>query len=414
MSDNEVVLSVVDDPGIRDWLGRVMEAPFRLEFVGCSDLSRAVRMLEATTAHVVLVEIREADMDQSLAIITALTSTRPWVTVITVCTRANQEMLLQSMRSGARDCFLAGNDAGEIRDRLRRHQLVRPGHYGDENLSITGNLTLVTAADSVVDTRFLTQSLACGLNLRYPRQRVLAIDTQTAGIPMAGTPAAENGGPVPRGGHRGVFYLDANREFTLKNLLANPETLDDTLIDTALEEFRPGLRLLSSGGDSLAAEEDYSADLFIALNRLMQMFDHIVINVAPMQSRHWVRALGIHTRHLLVAMHPLVQQAHAARDLVHDWRAHLGRDGRAALVVDAHDSGTPPRPEELRDTVGIDLAGALPLDWRQRLLAINSGLPIQEQSPNGTYSRAFKALLDNLEGTREQPQRGLLRRLAGR
>src|SRR5699024_1048596 len=130
------------------------------------------------TAHLVLVEIGEMDLNQSLAIITALTNARPWVTVITVCTRANQDLLLQSMRAGARDCFLAGNDAGEIRDRLRRHQLVRPGHYADENFSAVSNLTLVTAADSIVDTRFLAQNLVLGLNRRHPMQRFLAIDTQ--------------------------------------------------------------------------------------------------------------------------------------------------------------------------------------------------------------------------------------------
>lgn len=395
MSDNEIVLSVVDDPGIKDWLSRVVEDPFRLEFVSRSDMTRVLRLLEATTAHVVLVEINEADMDQSLAIITALTSARPWVTVITVCTRANQDLLLESMRAGARDCFLAGNDAGEIRDRLRRHQLVRSGHYGDENRSSVSNLTLVTAADITVDTRFLTQSLALGMNQRHPGMRCLAIDTQLR--------------------DRGVFYLDSNHEFTLENLLASPETLDETLIDTALEEFRPGLRLLSSGGDDLDLGGDRSADLFIALNRLMQMFDHIIINVAAMQSRYWVRALGIHTRHLLVAMHPLVDQAHAARGLVQDWRSHLGRDGRISMIIDGFDSGVPPDAEDLRETVGVDLAGTLPIDWRHRLLAINSGRPIQEQSPRCAYSRALNTLLDHLEGERRRTAQrsGLLTRLIG-
>lgn len=394
MSDNEIVLSVIDDPGIKDWLGRVIDAPFRLEFVSRADLSRVIRLLEATTAHLVLVEIGEMDMNQSLAIITALTNARPWVTVITVCTRANQDLLLQSMRAGARDCFLAGNDAGEIRDRLRRHQLVRPGHYADENFSAVSNLTLVTAADSIVDTRFLAQNLVLGLNQRHPMQRFLAIDTQAP--------------------EQSVFYLDGNREFTLENLLASPETLDETLIDTALEEFRPGLRLLSSGG-KVRLDDDHSVDLFIALNRLMQMFDHIVINVAPVESRHWVRALGIHARHLLVAMHPLVNQAHVARQLVHDWRSHLGRDGSAALVLDGYDSSVPPQAEDLRETVGIDLAGILPMDWRQRLLSINSGQPIQEQAPRCPYVRGLNGLLDHLDGTvRGGSQRGFLTRLTGR
>lgn len=378
MSDHDIVLSVVDDEGIEAWLDRVVEEPFRLEQVSRSDLTRVLRLLEATTAHVVMVEISETDMDQSLAIITALTSARPWVTVITVCARSNQELLLQAMRAGARDCFVAGTDAGDVRERLRRHQLLRVGHYGDEVRSGTNNLTLVASASPTVDTRFLAQNVALSLNRLFPEQRCLAIDTQP--------------------GERGIFYLDVHNEYNLENLLASPETLDETLIGTALEEYRPGLRLLAGGVESgdLAAG-DRSADLFIALNHLMQMFDRIVINVGTLESRHWVRALGIHARHLLVAMHPLVDQAHAVRSLGNDWRSHLGRDSQVSLIVDGVDSHAPPGVDELAETAGVPLLGGLPMDWRYRLLAMNSGLPIQEQSPRCRYSRNLQALIGKLE-----------------
>ncbi|MBQ25608.1 hypothetical protein [Alcanivorax sp.] len=377
MSDHDIVLSVVDDDGIEAWLERVVDEPFRLEQVSRSDLTRVLRLLEATTAHVVMVEISEADMDQSLAIITALTSARPWVTVITVCARANQELLLQAMRAGARDCFVAGTDAGDVRERLRRHQLLRVGHYGDEVRSGTNNLTLVASASATVDTRFLTQNVALALNRLFPGERCLAIDTQP--------------------GERGIFYLDVHNEYNLENLLASPETLDETLIGTALEEYRPGLRLLAGGVDSGNLQGDRSADLFIALNHLMQMFDRIVINVGTLESRHWVRALGIHARHLLVAMHPLVDQAHAVRSLGNDWRSHLGRESQVSLVVDGVDSHVPPGLDELADTAGVPLLGGLPMDWRYRLLAMNSGLPIQEQSPRCRYSRTLQALVGKLE-----------------
>ena len=48
MSDHDIVLSVVDDEGIEAWLDRVVEEPFRLEQVSRSDLTRVLRLLEAT------------------------------------------------------------------------------------------------------------------------------------------------------------------------------------------------------------------------------------------------------------------------------------------------------------------------------------------------------------------------------
>jgi pilus assembly protein CpaE len=133
----------------------------------------------------------------------------------------------------------------------------------------------------------------------------------------------------------------------------------------------------------------------------MQMFDRIVINVGTLESRHWVRALGIHARHLLVAMHPLVDQAHAVRNLGNDWRSHLGRDSQVSLIVDGVDSQVPPGLEELAETAGVPLLGGLPMDWRYRLLAMNSGLPIHEQSPRCRYSRNLQALVGKLEMQQE-------------
>jgi pilus assembly protein CpaE len=127
-----------------------------------------------------------------------------------------------------------------------------------------------------------------------------------------------------------------------------------------------------------------------------------------------VRALGVHTRHLLVGIHPLVDHAHAARALVHDWGSHLGREGHIGLVVDGYDSGVPPDADELSDTVGAPLAGTLPMDWRHRLLAVNSGRPILEQSPRCAYSRRLGSLLESLDGQGDEPRRGgFLTRLLG-
>ena len=56
----------------------------------------------------------------------------------------------------------------------------------------------------------------------------------------------------------------------------------------------------------------------------------------------------------------------------------------------------------------------LPMDWRHRLLAVNSGRPILEQSPRCAYSRRLGSLLESLDGQGDEPRRGgFLTRLLG-
>ena len=94
-------------------------------------------------------------------------------------------------------------------------------------------------------------------------------------------------------------------------------------------------------------------------------------------------------------------QAHAVRTLGNEWRSHLGRDSQVHLVVDGMEGKVPPGLDELSETAGVSLLGGLPMDWRHRLMAMNSGLPIQEQSSRCRYSRSLQTLMNKLESQQE-------------
>ena len=380
-SQDEIVLAVTDEPGVRDWLAQTLEDSCRLKQVGRDDLMRVLRMLESTDSRLVMVEMdeqTEQEMSQSLAIISTITNTRPWVVVVALCRYPDQQLLLRCMRAGARDCLVLGGEAEEARERLREHQQVRQKVEG-ERVSSTQNLVLLASASPLVDTTLLAQELALAMNVCQPGKRVLAIDLQTDG--------------------KDVFYLESKAEFGLMQLLQNLDTLDDTLIDTAIEEFRPGLRLLRGGfdGDSLS-RGNHSADLFIAVSRLMSMFDLLLVNVGCWNGQELVRSLGIHARHVLLALNPLVDQAQAARDLASRWQPHLGRASRVSLLLDGVESGVPPASGEIAQGCGLPVLGCLPMEWPHRLEAKNLGLPMQEVHPHGAYCRQMQQVAASLIG----------------
>lgn len=378
MQEHDVVLGVVDDEGLRGWLNTVLDDSVRLEQVSRSDISRILRMLEATNAHVAMVEVDEAGLNQALAIIMAASTARPWVTIVAVCRAPHQEMLLQCMRAGARDLLSAGTDMAEVRERLRRHQLVRPAALNAPTGS--NNLLIVGGADTLVDTGFFTQNLAVSLAARMPQQRTLAIDA------------------VPRGA--GLFYLDARTDFGLESLLVNPESLDEKMIDTALEEFRPGLRLLHGAIEKEHIDGDRAADLFIALNRLMSVFDLVIINAGGPGQCKWIHHLGIHARELILVAVPEVHQLQRLRSVVQDWKPHLSTNAKISLALDGYEPGVTPTDEEISELCVAEIAARLPLDWRQRLEVMNLGMPMSEKAPRGGYNRQMDVLVDRLSGTR--------------
>lgn len=375
MNRDDILVCVADDIGIRTWLERTLDGIWPVEFVASSDLSRVSRLVEATGSRFVMVAADENDAEKALRIISALTKSRNDLAVVSLTRRVSQDFLLRSMRAGARDCFIASSDGEEIRTRIQQFLHVSPERATTGTRTSEGRkkITLVTSSSAVVDTRFFAQNLAFTTNKLFPDARILALDTSAT--------------------DRHAFYLDSNNRVTLESLLQNPESLDQAMIETALEEYAPNLRLLSGKLSPEALSDDRNADLFIAVSQLMSMFDYIVVNVDPVVADFWISAVGLHAKDLVVVIQPIVEQAHEARRQLDGWREHLARDCRKSLVLDCYEKKGSPAIGEIERAVGIDYMGSLPLDWNNRLMSINAGLPLHKLPQRSPYQKQLEALL---------------------
>lgn len=378
MSREDILVCVADDIGIRTWLERTLDGLWPVEFVAASDLSRVSRLVEATGSRFVLVAADDNDGDKALRIISALTKSREDLAVVSLARRLSQDFLLRSMRAGARDCFIASSDGEEIRSRIQHFLNMEPERSLDgPQAGGRRKITLVTSASPVVDTRFFAQSLAFALNQRHPGARILALDTAAT--------------------ERHAFYLDSNNRMTFENLLQNPESLDETLVETALEEYAPNLRMLAGRLSPESTVDDRNADLFIAVSQLVGMFDRVVVNVDPVVADFWISAVGLHAKDLMMVIHPIVEQAHVARECLGTWREHLSRECRQSLLLDCYEPKGSPALVELERAVGIDHLGSLPVDWQNRLMAINAGLPIHKLPRKSAYQRQLDEILKRYE-----------------
>lgn len=393
MNRDDILVCVADDIGIRTWLERALDGIWPVEFVASSDLSRVSRLVEATGSRFVMVAADESDAEKALRIISALTKSREDLAVVSITRRVSQEFLLRSMRAGARDCFIASSDGEEIRTRIHQFlQAATPAQVTADArpVSARNKITLVTSSSSVVDTRFFAQNLAFTTNKLFPEARILALDTSAT--------------------DRHAFYLDSNNRVTLDSLLQNPESLDQAMIETALEEYAPNLRLLAGKLSPEVISGDRNADLFIAISQLMSMFDHIVVNVAPVVADFWVSAVGLHAKDLVMVIQPIVEQAHEARRQLDSWRGHLARDCRKSLILDCYEKKGAPALGELERAVGIDYMGNLPLDWSSRLMSINAGLPLHKLPQKSQYQKQLETIMKRYGAGENRDDQKLVKR----
>lgn len=392
MNRDDILVCVADDIGIRTWLERALDGMWPVEFVASSDLSRVSRLVEATGSRFVMVAADENDAEKALRIISALTKSREDLAVVSLARRVNQDFLLRSMRAGARDCFIASSDGEDIRTRIQQFLQAAPVQTAADAgpASLRKKLTLVTSSSPVVDTRFFAQNLAFSTNKLFPDARILALDTSAT--------------------DRHAFYLDSNNRVTLESLLQNPESLDQSMIETALEEYAPNLRLLAGKLSAEAISDDRNADLFIAVSQLMSMFDHIVVNVDPVVADFWVSAVGLHSKDLVMVIQPIVEQAHEARRRLDSWQGQLARECRKSLILDCYEKKGAPALGELERAVGIDYMGNLPLDWTSRLMSINAGLPLHKLPQRSQYQKQLETIMKRYATGENREGQGFIKR----
>ncbi|RBP25056.1 pilus assembly protein CpaE [Marinobacter pelagius] len=380
------LVCVSDDVGVRVWIERVLGADWTLEFVTGSDLSRVSRLVRATNAPLVLVAVDEDQPDRAVKILSAIGQACAEVNLVAVAKRVTQESLLSVMRAGARDCLLTGGEVERVKERVR--QLTRfTNAPQDQAAGGRGrNIILVTSFSPLVDTRFLSQNLVAEMANRLAGKRILAIDAM-----------ASDGQ---------TFYLDNLNRLSLEELIKRQDSVDQSYLDTALDEYTSGLRLLSGNIASSQFEGDAGADLFITVSRLASLFDHVFIRVDESQTENWLRTMGGSISNLWLAMHQTVDQAKRGSSLVPRLGDWISEQCDVALIVEGYERRVDPHIEEIEKVVGLPCRLTLPIEWKQRLVSINSGLSLNLLPSSSRYHRKLSRFVKEQFSARPEAREG--------
>lgn len=372
---SETLICVADDIGVRVWLERVLDDEWSLECVSSSDLSRVSRLAQATQAEVVLVAVEEGDPGKSLKLFSAIQKANPEASLVAVAKHISQTDLLNIMRAGARDCLITAVDADAAKGRIRNlsETARRATTSHDQAGSKKRSITMVVGGSSVVDTRFFCQNLASEINKRAMGGSVLAIDSF----------ASESR----------TFYLDSLNRLTLNDLMRRTDTVDQSFVNTALEEYSPGLRLLSGQISTEALIGDASADLFIAISQLSELFDHIVIRVGYGESEAWLKVLGSVVSQLIVVAHPVIDQTQYVEGLMKNSGQLLHRHCATHFVLDGVEKRASLSKKDIEKRIGVECQLELPIEWQNRLDSINAGVPLSGMPKRSAYLKKLIAFV---------------------
>ena len=389
---SETLICVADDVGLRVWLERVLDMEWELECVTSSDLSRVTRLTQATGARVVIIAVDENDATRSLKTFAAVQKACPRVRLVGLSQRISQDLLLDIMRTGARDCLITSQDSDSAVERIRKVWLSAEAESEPYTAySTQRNITAVLGAAHTVDTRFFSQNFATEVCNQADDANVLAIDTH----------ATDNQ----------TFYYDSLNRLTLKDLINRGDGFDRAFVETALEEYAPGLRLLSGQVTETELDGDAGADLFITITQLASLFDQVIIRIDQSATEEWLKAIGSDLGSIIIVTHQTVDQIQRTQALTKLIKTHVQGNCRVNVGIDGFEKRANLSIPDAEKTAGCDFLFALPLEWRYRLDSINAGVSMSALPYRTAYQKRLSQFVREHQRRKSAPKK---KRLFGR
>ncbi len=317
----------------------------------------------------------DSDPESALRLVTRLSENSPECAVLVVSTSNDGNLILKSMRAGAKEFLPLPVRLEDLLSALGRISERRFGK-GDNSKPRGCQVLAVAGATGGVGSTSVAVNLGCAL-AQDERNSVVLVDLDLSL------------------GDADVF-LDTIPDYTLVDVAQNVTRLDFSLLKRSLTKHSSGLfllpRPLQLEDTSLVSPED----LLRVVGLLKATFTHMVFDLSKSYSPIDQVALQSANEILLVTQLDLPCLRNIVR-LMASFGQMDGMADKVKIVVNrvGLDSGHITL-KKAKDTIGRDIYWQLPNDFRTVIEARNNGVPLIEQAPKASVTQSFTAMAEAL------------------
>jgi pilus assembly protein CpaE len=319
----------------------------------------------------------DSDTDKALQLVSQLSREAPRCSILVVSSSSDGQLILRSMRSGAKEFLTQPLDVEDLMGALERIGRERFG--GPEGKSRSSRVIAVCGATGGVGSTSVAVNLGCTLAARESHS-VALIDLDLAL------------------GDADVF-LDTIPEYTLVDVAQNIGRLDFTLLKRSLTKHASGLYLLPRPVQLQDTSVITPEDLQRVFGLLRASFSHLLVDLSKSFNEIDMTAMQLAGDILLVTQLDLPCLRNVVR-LLTSFDDFEGLKDKVKVVVNR--VGMPDCEISLKkaqETIGREIYWQLPNDYRTMVAVRNNGVPLLEQAPRANITQSFAMLADNLDGT---------------
>lgn len=314
----------------------------------------------------------DSDSEKAIELLSRMRRDAPDCALLAVSSSGDGQLILQSMRAGAREFLTLPLSLEDLMAALNRISETKFGGAGDNSRST--RIIAVAGASGGVGCTSLAVNLGCVLAAE-PENTVALVDLDLAI------------------GDADVF-LDTIPDYSLIDVTQNVSRLDFQLLKKSLTKHSSGLYLLPRPVQLQDVNLITPDSLRRVFGLLKATFTHIVIDVSKGFSETDLAAFEFANDVLMVVQLDLPCLRNLVR-LQMSFDEIEGLGDKLKIVVNrvGLESGQI-KLKKAKETIGRDVFAQIPNDYRTMIEVRNNGVPLLEQAPKAPITQAMQGLAD--------------------
>jgi pilus assembly protein CpaE len=312
-----------------------------------------------------------ANSDQAIKLIQKLNSERPSTAIISAAQNASADLMLQSLRAGAREFLHLPIGAEELKTVLDRVSDFCAGQV--EAPKRKGRMVAIFSSKGGCGTSFIATNLAASTAARTV---LVDLNLQAGDLPL---------------------LLGLDPKYSIADMVENRARLDDALIASFVTPYSSKLSLLAAPKEADAADEIVPEHVFQVLQRLRESYEYIVLDPQHTFDAITLAALDQSDEIVLVLTLDIPAIRSTQRALAIFDRLGYPRK-KIRIVVNRWSKQIDLDLRQVEKFLGEPVIGFVPSDYQTAVTSINLGCPLVQSEPNSKIAVEIKRIAQTIAG----------------
>ena len=331
----------------------------------------------------VVITIADMNSEQALRIIEKLSVESPQTAIICAARNASPDLILRSMRAGAREFLRLPIIAEEFKTVLDRTAEFCADQKAAPKKK--GRMIAVFSSKGGCGTSFIATNIAAALN-----QPTVLVDLNL------------QAGDLP-------LFLGVEPKYSIADMVENRARMDDSLLSSYITPHSSKLSLLAAPREADSADEIEPEHVFEALERLRESYDYVVLDPQHTFDAITLAALDQADDIVLVLTLdiPAIRSAQRALEIFD----RLGYPRKKVrIVVNRWSKQIDLDLQQVERFLKEKVTGFVSSDYQTAVTSINLGQPLVQSEPSSKIAVEVKRITTTITGAsvviaEEQPQR---------